>query len=296
MPDFPKITIVTPSFNQASFLAEALASVHAQDYPNFEHIVIDGGSSDGSVDVIRRFEDRLAYWVSESDRGQSHAINKGFDRATGDILCWLNSDDLLEPGALSRVARLLGKHVEPAWLIGASRLIDETGRTRQVRTPGQVSFMSFLRWTVDWFPQQSTFWNRAMWQATCRVREDLTYTMDMALWHDMLVKAEPQVSTEVLAAYRIHEQAKCVSSSDLARQEQSLLVREWLLAQLQDAYDKGDANSEALSLVEKLVEDYTELHETLALSEARLARVRGHPVIGRFIRAWRALVNPGFDI
>ena len=99
----PKISTVTPSFNQGKFLEKTILSVLEQGYPNLEYIIIDGGSSDESVDIIKKYADRLNYWVSEADRGQSHAINKGFERATGEIFGWLNSDDWYHPGALQAV-------------------------------------------------------------------------------------------------------------------------------------------------------------------------------------------------
>ena len=108
-PELPRITVVTPSFNQAAFLETTIRSVLGQCYPNLEYLVMDGGSSDGSVEIIRRFESDLAHWVSARDGGQAAAINAAFARATGDILCWLNSDDFFLPGTLHRVAQWLGK-------------------------------------------------------------------------------------------------------------------------------------------------------------------------------------------
>ena len=117
--NLPKISIITPSFNQAHFLERTMLSVLSQNYPNLEYIIIDGGSTDGSVEIIKKYEDRLAHWVSEKDRGQSHALNKGFARATGDIIGWLNSDDLYCNDALMRVAKAcLACPEDEAWYGG----------------------------------------------------------------------------------------------------------------------------------------------------------------------------------
>src|SRR4051794_2419788 len=125
MSQLPRITIVTPSFNQGQYLEQTLRSVLDQGYPNLEHIVVDGGSTDESVEVIKRYADRLAWWVSEKDAGQSDAINKGFARATGDVYGYINSDDFLYPGALEAVAKAYAAGAQ--WMIGWVMTIEQDG-------------------------------------------------------------------------------------------------------------------------------------------------------------------------
>lgn len=124
----PKISVVTPSFNQAAYLERTLRSVLDQGYPNLEYIVIDGGSTDGSVEIIRRYADRLAFWTSEADRGQTDAINKGLRRATGEWVAWQNSDDIYYPGAFHDLSAVAAKHPKAGLIIADMMLIDEHDR------------------------------------------------------------------------------------------------------------------------------------------------------------------------
>ncbi|HRY21099.1 MAG TPA: glycosyltransferase family 2 protein, partial [Flexilinea sp.] len=125
---FPFVSIVTPSFNQAEFLERTIQSVLSQDYPNLEYIIIDGGSTDGSVEIIRKYENRLAYWVSEKDKGQTNAINKGFNRAKGEIFAWLNSDDIYEPGAIQAAVEALMSDPSLGFVYGDCNFIDSHDR------------------------------------------------------------------------------------------------------------------------------------------------------------------------
>lgn len=205
------ISIVVPSFNQARFVGETLDSLFAQNDPNLEVIVVDGGSTDGSVEVIRRYTDRLAWWVSESDCGQSHALNKGFAKATGDWLGWLNSDDLLLPGALAMIRQKIALDPQKRWWIGGGHFTDEQGvRGRSYQPPLKLECAAQLSdWRTNWFGQPGTFFTRSLFEeAGGAVREDLHYAMDLELWIRLLEKASPGFIETELSAYRLHASAK----------------------------------------------------------------------------------------
>jgi glycosyltransferase involved in cell wall biosynthesis len=144
--DLPKITIVTTCFNDVDYVEETLASIHGQNYPNLEHIVVDGGSRDGSVEIIRRYADKLAWWCSEPDGGHGDALAKGFAHATGDILGWVCSDDLLLPGSLARVARHFAAHPECRWLTGGGLMIDAEGKVIEKVFSIRMSQRSMVFW------------------------------------------------------------------------------------------------------------------------------------------------------
>jgi glycosyltransferase involved in cell wall biosynthesis len=212
MSTLPRITVVTPSFNQAQYLEQTIRSVLDQDYPNLEYIVVDGGSSDGSAHIIRRYADRLAWWVSEKDNGQSHAINKGFAHASGDVYGFINSDDVLYPGALETVGKTYTAGAK--WVLGWVRMIEADGG----EWPQLPQTMSA---TPDWFvrnpvPQQASFWAADLWKALGPFREDLRYTFDYEYWLRMRFKAgvEPTVVHRCLGSYRLHESSKTVSEWD----------------------------------------------------------------------------------
>jgi glycosyltransferase involved in cell wall biosynthesis len=125
----PKVSIITPSFNQGQFLEASIRSVLEQDYPNLEYIVVDGGSKDESVEIIKKYQDRLAWWVSEKDKGHADALNKGFSKVTGDILAWLNSDDIYFPNAVSEAVSVLTQNPKVGMVYGDADLIDDSGAT-----------------------------------------------------------------------------------------------------------------------------------------------------------------------
>lgn len=208
------VTIVTPSFNQARFLEETMLSVLHQDYPHIEYIVVDGGSTDGSVDIIRRYADRLAWWVSEPDRGQTDAINKGFAHAHGEILAWLNSDDTYEPGAVRAAVEALEKHPEAAMVYGDAHYIDENSRVIG-RFPAAQTDYRRLRQGYVHIPQQAAFWRASYWRQVGPLDPTFYFAMDYDLWVRLAALAPlVYIPGQVWANFRLHSDAKTISADD----------------------------------------------------------------------------------
>jgi glycosyltransferase involved in cell wall biosynthesis len=180
--DYPRISIVTPSYNQAKFLPETIESILGQCYPNLEYVIIDGGSTDGSVDIIRKYEHHLAYWISERDSGQSEAINKGFKHTTGVIFNWINSDDVLFPGALHRIAEAYMRDPGAAIIFGDHARSDHRACIKRISAVPGASVAIPERWVFP-FGQQSTFVTAEFFRRVGGVREDLHCIMDMDLYY-----------------------------------------------------------------------------------------------------------------
>ena len=208
---WPRISLVTPSFNQGAFIEETIRSVLAQGYPNLEYVIIDGGSTDETVEIIRKYERYVSYWVSEPDRGQSHAINKGIARCTGEIFNWLNSDDLLCPGALRAVAEVWRRSPNRV-LAGVEIDFDEDGGER-VMASQNLSLRNFVYWRsacheqMQW-GQPVTFLAMEAVRQAGGVREDLRYSMDHLLMIEVLQHCDVTYIPETLARFRIHGTSK----------------------------------------------------------------------------------------
>ncbi len=183
MEAFPKISIITPSYNQAEYLEKTILSILNQGYPNLEYIIIDGASTDGSVDIIKKYEDSLTYWISEKDNGLYDALNKGFQKSTGDIMGWLNSDDLLHSNALFTIAEVLQlQSVE--WICGQGTLFDEKGRNVKISSYNPWSKYRYFLGDYQWIQQESTYWRRGLWEkAGGYISTDYKYAGDLELWH-----------------------------------------------------------------------------------------------------------------
>ena len=204
-----KLTIITPSFNQGRFLEETILSVLKQGHQPLEYILIDGGSTDDSVSIIRRYEDRLAYWVSEKDRGQVHAINKGLERATGDIIAFINSDDVYLPGAFNAVMTHFTDNPESKWVCGDTIMFGEGHDTKMIHAVVPRSAAHCLSWAYR-APQPGHFWRTEIIRSG--FQERWSYDFD----HDMYVRLllegyKCDYLPLPMAAYRLHEVSKTVA-------------------------------------------------------------------------------------
>jgi glycosyltransferase involved in cell wall biosynthesis len=210
----PQISIVVPSFNHAHYLDETLRSILDQGYPGLELIVVDGGSKDGTVELLRRYSDRLAYWVSEPDRGQTHAINKGVARATGDVVAYVNSDDRLEPGSLHRVGQFFADNPSAEWLTGGCRCFGDAIETWYLHPEGWTALadtvLPWARAQTYVFPQSgASFMRRDLVRRLGEYDEALHYSMDMEYYaRAAFAGVRMHIIPDVLAGWRWHPEAK----------------------------------------------------------------------------------------
>lgn len=215
---FEKITIVTPSYNQGRFLEQTILSVIGQQYPNLEYIVMDGGSTDNSVEIIKKYESHLAHWESKKDRGQAHALNKGFALATGSILGWLNSDDFYLPGTLSFVAGQLDVR-KPELLFGnCLHFVEDQQRAYGSDVCSEHERRDLL--LADYIIQPSSFWTRELWLKAGALDESLHFGFDWE-WFIRAMKAGVNFRPvdRYLSAYRIHGEHKTAVGGDKRRVE-----------------------------------------------------------------------------
>lgn len=234
----PKISIVTPSFNQGEYLEECMDSILSQNYPNLEYIVMDGGSRDRSVEIIKRFAKYLTHWQSQPDDGQYHAIQEGFDRTTGEIMYWLNSSDKLHSASLDTVAQVFSDRADVEWITGRPTSWNEAGHLIQVSS-------DILRWSREMYlnmeprnmyiQQESTFWRRSLWNKSgARLDLELKHAGDFELWARFFQFAQLHPVDAMLGGFRMHtgQKTSVIMHDYLAevdvvvKREKSLLQRE----------------------------------------------------------------------
>lgn len=224
----PKFSIVVPSFNQGKYIEETIRSVLDQDYPSKELIVIDGGSTDGTCDVIRKYEDRIAYWVTEKDRGQAHAVNKGFAAATGDVFGWQNSDDVYLPGAFRKVASEIAARPDGDIYYGHIRFLDRDGVIVDENRAVPVRMFNLL-YDGSLVRNQAAFFRRRVWERIGGLEEEFRFCMDRefflrAAHLDMVFR----LVREFLGAFRVHGESKTSTLQAARRREDDRLLETYL--------------------------------------------------------------------
>jgi glycosyltransferase involved in cell wall biosynthesis len=209
----PLVSIITPSYQQAAFLEATIRSVLEQDYPAIEYMVVDGGSTDGSLEIIRRYAGQLAWWVSEKDRGQTDAINKGFARANGQILAWINSDDTYQPGAIRQAVEYLQAHPETGLVYGDCNFINAEGHPIG-RFPAAQTDYRRLRQGYVHIPQQAAFWRADLWRQVGPLDPTFYFAMDYDLWVRLAKISKLVYNPQTWANFRLHGSGKTIAADD----------------------------------------------------------------------------------
>ncbi len=215
----PKICIVTPSYNQADYLEQTIQSVLDQDYDALEYVVIDGGSSDESVDIIRKYDQRISYWVSEPDLGHADGLNKGFSRTSAEIMGWINSSDVYYPWTLKTVVQIFDALPEIKWISGIPTTISDFAIPRKVSVDFRNRY-DFLAGQYNWLQQESIFWRRDLWNETGgRLNSQLKYACDFDLWLRFFRKTSLSYVNTILAGFRTHKNQRGSMAIDSYRAE-----------------------------------------------------------------------------
>ena len=221
------ISIVTPSFNQGKFLEQTILSVINQNYSNLQYIIIDGGSNDNSFEIIKKYENKIYYWVSEKDTGQSNAINKGFNKVSGEIIAWINSDDLYCENTFTKIAEYFSKNINVMWLYGNTFFIDENDNILAYKRPAK--FNNFvLKFGSFSFNQPSVFLRRKIINEVGLLREDFHAIMDQEWFCRIAEKYEPSYVDINIAKFRWHPTSKSSSNNKSLHYKRLIMERQFL--------------------------------------------------------------------
>lgn len=221
--NYPKISIVTPNYNKARYLEKTILSVLSQNYPNLEYIIIDGGSTDGSVDIIKKYADQLTYWVSEPDNGMYYAIKKGFERSSGEIMAWIGSDDMYHSNSFFIVAQVFSECPEVSWIVGAQASFDENSRTVKVESSPYFNHLNFLMHQFEWVQQESCFWRRSLYEQIGGISTDYKLAGDFDLWMRFSRHEKMYVIDALIGGFR-HSEVQLSKNIDMYYQEVDCII------------------------------------------------------------------------
>lgn len=245
---YPKITIVTPNLNGGRFLEKAICSIVGQNYPNLEYIVIDGASVDNSIKIIEKYSDKISYWISEKDDGMYDAIQKGFERSSGEIMGWLNSDDILHTNSLFHIAKIFQDNPNVEWIEGVNTLIDTNDLITNVHIPANRHLYYYLLMLQDsksfrYIQQESTYWKRSLWEKSgASLNISLKYAGDYELWMRFFLFGEYYSLKSIIGGFRNsgeNQLSKLNFNSYLKEVEQT---NKWIFSRL-TAHQKKEIHS-----------------------------------------------------
>ena len=251
--ELPLVSIITPSFNQGAFLEETIRSVLDQDYPNLEYLVVDGASTDGSVDIIRRYEDRIDWWISEPDDGQADAINKGLARAKGEIVAWLNSDDVYRPGAIRAAVDALSQNPEAGLIYGNLDSIDQNGELFNTITYQQYALADLLSFRI--IGQPTVFMRKSALKRAGELDRSYHFLLDHQLWLRIARFSEIKYVPQVWAAARHHAAAKNVAQASGFSEEISR-IQDWAQSEPDLAEQIGANKNKVQAGAQRLIARY----------------------------------------
>lgn len=222
----PKISIVTPTFNSGKYLEDTIKSVINQSYPNLEYIIIDGGSTDNTLDIISKYSHFISSWISEPDSGMYNALNKGFNKATGEIMAWINSDDLYHNGALRCVGEIFNDLIDVHWIIGRSSLFNSDGLCVKMNDSQNWSQTRIITGNYKWIQQENVFWRRSLWEkAGSRLNDSLRFAGDFDLWNRFF-NYSPMYNVQTsFAGFRLHGQQLSILQSKSYEEEVIIILK-----------------------------------------------------------------------
>lgn len=246
--EYPKISIVTTNFNQGKYLEATILSVLSQNYPNLEYIIIDGGSTDSSVEIIKKYSDQLAYWVSEPDKGMYDGLQKGLAKTTGDIMAWINSDDMYLPNSFYTVAEIFTSFDQVNWLLGFPSLYDEQGRIVEcAHTLREWSKYDVYIGHYRWIQQESVFWRRSLWNKVGKtLNTSLKYAGDFELWFRFFQHEKLHVTTALLSGFRMRGEQLSLKQRSAYEDEIQSVVKSYQYTKEEESILDGYRKKEKL--------------------------------------------------
>jgi len=219
------ISVVTACLNSAQFIEKTIESVLNQNYPNLEYIIIDGGSTDGTIENIKKYKSNIHYFASETDTGHANALNKGFKISTGEIMAYLNADDIYMPWTFKTISNIFLNFKDVSWITGISTFINKDGE-HIGKSSVFKNIQDFLNYKHEWIQQESTFWKRSLWIKAGRyINEEYKFCVDLDLWSRFFLHDRLYHLNSSIAAFRHHSKCRSINNLDILKKESDLIIQ-----------------------------------------------------------------------